>query len=195
MSTTRKILLTLLIVGLIGSAAGVGTFAAFSGTTSNSGNVFAAGTVYISDNDSAAAMYSVSNKKPNDVVTGCIKVTYQGSLGADVKLYWTPNGSDNLSQYITLSIDKVTYASEPTFPACGSPSTTTNVFSANMNTLGTTYAGGITVYPASQTVWNQNDSQWFKFTLTLQDNNGANGGASGAKTTGTHSFTWEARNQ
>ena len=114
-----------------------------------------------------------------------------------MKLYWTPNGSDNLSQYITLSIDKVTYGAgqEPTFPGCGTPATTTNLFNANMNTLGTTYAGGISVYPGSQTQWNQNDAVWFKFTLTLQSDPNANSGTGTAKTTGAHSFTWEARNQ
>jgi hypothetical protein len=35
---------------------------------------------------------------------------------------------------------------------------------------------------------------WFRFTLTLQSDPNANG-QSTAKTTGTHSFTWEARNQ
>jgi predicted ribosomally synthesized peptide with SipW-like signal peptide len=191
----RKALFTVLVLGIVTSVAGMATFAAFTSTTSNDGNVFAAGTVFISDNDSSSAMYNVSNKKPNDATTGCIKVTYQGSLPSDVKLYWTPNGSDTLSQYITLSIDKVTYASEPTFPGCGTPSTTANVFNATMNTLGTTYAGGISVYPGSQTEWDQNDAAWFKFTLTLQDNAAANSGTGTAKTTGTHSFTWEAHNQ
>ena len=191
----RKMLLTLLVVGVTGSVATMATFAAFSSTTSNSGNVFAAGTVYISDNDSGSAMYNVTNQKPLASTTGCIKVTYTGSLPADVHLYWTPSGSDTLSQYVTLSIDKVTYSSEPTFPSCGTPATSTNVFNATMNTLGTTYAGGISVYPGSQTQWNQNDSLWFRFTLTLQDNNGANTGNGTPLTTGSHSFTWEARNQ
>jgi hypothetical protein len=35
----------------------------------------------------------------------------------------------------------------------------------------------------------------YRFTLTLQDNNLANGGNSGAMTSGLHDFTWEARNQ
>src|SRR5207245_11021907 len=117
------------------------------------------------------ARENATNKTPNYTTTGGIKVTYTASLPADVHLYWTPNGSDTLSQYVTLSIDKVTYASEPTFPSCGSPSTSTNIFNATMNTLGTTYAGGISVYPGSQTQWNQNDALWFRFTLTLQDNN------------------------
>ena len=33
------------------------------------------------------------------------------------------------------------------------------------------------MYPGSQTAWNQNDTLWFRFTLALQDDNNANGGA------------------
>ena len=196
MSKSQRVMGTLLIIGLVGIVAGIGTFAAFSSSTSNDGNVFAAGTVYISDNDLSSAMYNVSNKKPGGTATGCIKVTYTGSLPADVKLYWTPNGSDNLSQYITADIDKVTYnvGQEPTFPNCGTPASSSNLYSGNLSALATTYGGGIAVYPGSQTQWDQNDAVWFRFTLTLQDNANANG-QSTAKTTGAHSFTWEARNQ
>src|SRR5438128_2039694 len=68
-----KILLTLLVIGVIAGAVGFGTFSAFSSTTDNQGNSFAAGTVYISDNDAGSALYNVSNKKPGDTAQGCIK--------------------------------------------------------------------------------------------------------------------------
>ena len=58
MSRGRKALLSLLLVGVIGTVAGVGTYSAFSATTVNPGNTFAAGTVVISDNDANAAMYT-----------------------------------------------------------------------------------------------------------------------------------------
>ena len=74
-------------MGMVGALAGVGTFSAFSSTTVNSGNDFAAGTVFISDNDAGSAMYNVSNQVPlNSVTTQCITLTYTGSLDADVKL-------------------------------------------------------------------------------------------------------------
>jgi hypothetical protein len=139
-------------------------------------------------------MYNVSNKKPNDTITQCITVTYTGSLAADVKLYWTPNGSDNLSQYITLSVDKGT-ATGATFPGCGTFTSQANLYTGNLSAFPTTYVTGYSAYPASQTQWNQNDALVYRFTLTLQDNNSANGLNTGAKTTQTHSFTWEARNQ
>ncbi len=64
MSRGRKTLLSLLLVGTIGTVAGIGTFSAFSATTENDGNVFAAGTVSISDNDAGAAMYTISDATP-----------------------------------------------------------------------------------------------------------------------------------
>ena len=87
MSKFRKTLVTLLVLGVVGTLAGVGTFSAFSSTTDNTGNTFAAGTVYIGDNDAGSAMYNVTDQKPGDVTTKCIRLTYTGSLAADVKLY------------------------------------------------------------------------------------------------------------
>ena len=65
---------------------------------------------------------------------------------------------------------------------------------ANFTTTRNSYANGISAFPGAQTQWNQNDTVVYQFTLTLQDNNSANGGAA-ALTTGAHAFTWEARNQ
>src|SRR5712691_2362219 len=83
----KKILLTLVALGLMSTLVGIGTFSAFSSTTSNSNNQFASGAVILSDNDAGAAMYSVSGKKPGDSVQACITLTYTGTLAADVKLY------------------------------------------------------------------------------------------------------------
>ena len=56
-NTTRKALLSALVVGVLGSVVALGAFSAFSSQTSNSGNTFTAGTVNIEDNDSDGAMY------------------------------------------------------------------------------------------------------------------------------------------
>jgi len=62
MSTARKLLLTALVLGALGGAAGLGAYSAFSGTTSNPGDSFTAGTVTLGDNDAGAALYNVSNQ-------------------------------------------------------------------------------------------------------------------------------------
>src|SRR4051794_14461644 len=102
--TTRKILLSALVLALFGSIAGFGVFSAFSVTTVNSGNSFAAGTVTIGDNDAGSALYNVSNRKPGDTVTSCIRVTYSGTLASDVKLY-TADPIGAIGPYVNLTID------------------------------------------------------------------------------------------
>lgn len=195
MSKTRKTLVTLLVLGVVGTLAGVGTFSAFSSTTDNTGNTFAAGTVYIADNDAGSAMYNVTGQRPLDVTTKCIRLTYTGSLAATVKLY-TSSTVNALGTYVDLSIDKGTMPATA-FPGCTGFTSEANVFAntlANFTTTRNSYANGISAFPGAQTQWNQNDTVVYRFTLTLQDNNSANGGAT-ALTTGSHDFTWEARNQ
>jgi predicted ribosomally synthesized peptide with SipW-like signal peptide len=196
MSKFRKTLVTLLVLGVVGTLAGVGTFSAFSSTTDNTGNTFAAGTVYIGDNDAGSAMYNVTNQAPGAVTTKCIRLTYTGSLAADVKLY-TSSTVNALGTYVDLSIDKGTMPGGTTFPNCTGFSSESNVFSntlANFTTTKNSYANGIAAFPGVQTQWNQNDTVVYRFTLTLQNNAAANGGAV-ALSTGAHDFTWEARNQ
>lgn len=186
----RKILLTLVVIGVVSAVAGLGTFSAFSSTTSNGNNQFASGTVVLSDNDAGAAMYSVSNRKPGDSVQTCITLTYTGSLAADVKLY-TTSAIGALGQYLDMTVDKG--SGNPAFPGCSGFTFQSNVWTGTLQAFAAAHSGwanGILAYPGSQTQWNQNDTLVYRFTLTLQNNNGAQG-----LTTGLHSFTWEAQNQ
>lgn len=197
----RKILLSLLLIGAASALAGFGTFSAFSSTTTNTGNSFAAGTVHVEDNDAGSAMYTVSNQVPGVAVERCIKLTYGGTRAAEVRLY-TPTASVGaVADYVNLVVEKGTLAGSPAFPGCGSPGDFTAegaaLFSGELDEFVATknsYANGIPAFPGSQTQWNQNDTLVYRFTLTLQDDNGANGGAT-PLTTGSHAFTWEARNQ
>lgn len=191
-SKARKMLLTLLVIGVVGALAGIGTFSAFSDTTDNTGNTFAAGSVIITDNDSGAAMYNAADQGPGSVVQECITVTYQGSLAADVRLY-TTSTVNAFAQYVDMTIEKDTgpgvFGDCTGFTAdAGGP-----LFSGTLQAFTTTYdsyANGIAHFPVAQAQWNQNDEVTYRFTLTLQDNNAAQGGASGA-----HDFVWEAQNQ
>jgi Camelysin metallo-endopeptidase len=194
----RKKFLTVLViavtVGVVAMLGGTGVLSAFSSTTSNDGNVFATGTVTISDNDAGSAMYNVSNKKPGDTVQTCIKITYTGSLAADVHLY-TTSSIGALGQYLDLTIDKGTFSGAPAFPSCTGFTADAggSIYSgtlANFATTKTGFATGVSAYPGAQSQWNQNDTLVYRFTLTVQNNNAAAGA-----TTGTHSFIWEAQNQ
>ncbi len=190
-----KLLLTLLVVGAVGAVAGLGAFSAFSSQTTNSGNTFAAGTVNLSDNDAGAAMYNVSNKKPGDTVTQCITVTYSGSLDADVKLY-TASTIGALGPYVNLTIDKGT-ATGATFPGCGTYTSQATIYSGTLSAFASahnSFSNGVAANPGSATKWVTSDSLVYRFTLTLADNNSANGGGS-ALSTGSHDWTFEAQNQ
>jgi predicted ribosomally synthesized peptide with SipW-like signal peptide len=199
MSTPQKLLLSLVVLAGAGIVGGLATFSAFSSTTTNSGNSFAAGTVYISDNDAGSAMYSVSNKKPGDTAQDCIKLTYTGSLPATVKLY-TTSSIGTLGQYIDMTVEKGTQSGSPTFPSCTgfTPDSSGTIYSGTLSNFASTktaFSNGVSAFPGSQTQWNQNDTLVYRITLTLQDNNAANGGGSGPLSTGSHAFTWEAQNQ
>ena len=130
MSRGRKTLLSLLLVGVIGAVAGIGTFSAFSATTVNAGNVFAAGTVSISDNDAGAAMYTIANATPLNPVVRCIEVTYTGSLPANVHLYSSAIGA--IGPFVDLTIDKGTGTTA--FPNCAGfvPDASPNVYTGTL---------------------------------------------------------------
>lgn len=194
-----KVVASLGVVGVVGALAGMGTFSAFSSTTANSGNSFAAGTVVIGDNDAGASLYSLSNAKPGDTATSCIKVTYTGTLDSDVRLY-TASTIGTLGPYVNLTITPGTQAS-PSFPGCSGFSADSGgaIYSGTLANFASTYgsyATGLVDYPGTvATKWANGDSVVYRFTVTLADDNNANGAGSGAMNTGSHAFTWEARNQ
>jgi predicted ribosomally synthesized peptide with SipW-like signal peptide len=186
----RKLLLTLLVVGVIGSLAGFGTFSAFSSTTSNDNNSFEAGTVYIVDNDGGVAMYQVTNAAPGTSDVSCITVTYLGTLPAAVHLY--ANGiSGALAPYVDLTVEEGT-DSAPSFDSCANFTASSTVFSGTLAGFQTAYADWATGL-ATGGAWNQNDTHSYRFTVTLQDDNNANG-ETAPLSTGAHSFVWEAQN-
>ncbi|WP_127504453.1 hypothetical protein [Actinoplanes solisilvae] len=79
------------MVALLGCFAMVwqASHAAFSDTTTNTGNTLGAGTVVISDN-AAGAMFTAPALAPGATGTACIGVEYLGSLtNPAVKLYFT----------------------------------------------------------------------------------------------------------
>jgi predicted ribosomally synthesized peptide with SipW-like signal peptide len=196
MKTSTKVLLTVLCVGAFGSLAAMGVFGAFSSTTTSAGNQITAGTVTIGDDDAGAAMYSLTNAKPGESVTKCIKVTYTGSLDADVHLY-TTSVIGSLGQYVELTITPGTQAS-PSFPSCTGFVADSGgaLYSGTLQSFGTaknSYANGVVDYPGtSATKWVANDSVVYQVTATLQS---AAPEAAQGLTTGAHTFTWEARNQ
>jgi hypothetical protein len=195
-SRTRKLLITALVIGVFGTALGAGTYAVFTATTSNTGNSFAAGTVAISDNDLSSAMLSLANAKPGDSDTACIRISYTGTLSSTVRMYGTVTGT--LPSYLTLTVTRGT-DSAPSFDSCANfTADATNYLGAG---AGVIYQGSLASYPAtygagivdpipgSPETWVTNEVHSYKYTISLDDNNAAQG------LSGSASFTWEARNQ
>lgn len=186
-----------MLVGVVGAAAGSASYSAFTSTTANTGNVFSSGSVNLTDNDGGStSLLSLSNAVPGASDTGCIRVFYDGSLPARVRLYGTVSGG--LAQYLTLTVTRGTDSS-PSFDSCASfTADGTNyigqgngvVYSGALNAFPADWAGGV-VDPTSGSPesWMNPEAHAYRFTVTLQNVAAAQG------LNGSASFTWEARNQ
>ena len=187
-STGRLVRLTAALISVVAAAllAFQSTGAAFSATTENAGNAFAAGSVTLSDNDSGTAMFNLPNMKPNDNAVGCIEVTYSGTLDPLVKTYGASTAGDGLETYLDLTIER------------GTGTCAAFVADAAVWTNGTdgdlgVYLGAVTNYATGVDNWSPtgggpDDMVPYRFTMALQDNTLAQG------KTVTVTFTWEAQN-
>jgi predicted ribosomally synthesized peptide with SipW-like signal peptide len=191
----HKLLGSMVVLGLVGVVAGVGTWSAFSATTSNSNNQFTAGTVTIGDDDANGAIFTMSGMKPGSTDTGCIAVTYTGNLAANVTMYGTTTGG-GLDPYIDVVITRGTIAS-PSFDSCTGFSADAGnyigagagvVYSGTLQAYPDNFAAGFLDAPSATESWTNNETHVYKIQVTLQDNNAAKG------LDATQTFTWEARN-
>ncbi|MCH8984963.1 MAG: hypothetical protein IH943_12850 [Acidobacteria bacterium] len=161
------------------------SFAAFSDTTDNSGNTWSAGTVVLTDDDGGvSAMFTVSDMAPLATVTKCILVTYSGSLvPADVNLYGVSGGT-GLDAFLNVIVEE---GSGGTFATCaGFTAIGPAIFTGTL----AGFAGTHTNFTNGVGAWNpavNPESRTYRFTVTLQDANGAQG------LDATATFTWEAQ--
>jgi hypothetical protein len=184
----RKLITTLMLVGVVGAVAGFGTWSAFTATTSNTGNSYAAGSVQITQHTGATTLYTGTNKKPGDSTVACVRVTYAATLDAAVKLYSsTITNGPNFHLKIERGSGLTTLDNTM---SCAGFTAASTAFDANMDTFPTTYAGGIDG-KASAANWTTSDSVDYRFTVSVNDDTTANAHTTSVGT-GTHSFTWEA---
>src|SRR3954468_1129107 len=189
-SKRRKVLLTIAVVAILAGLIVLGTFAAFTATTTNTGNKIDSGTVKIDQHAGATTLYNVTNAKPGTPAqVSCVRVTYSGSLASSVKLY-VSSGITNGSNFNL----KVERGSGLTAPAgdmnCTGFTSSSTPFDAALGTFPTTYSGGIDG-KAAGAAWNQNDSVDYRFTITQNDDPTPNAHTT-VTSSGTHTFTWEA---
>ena len=188
----HKLLLSLLVMGAVGSVASWGMYSAFSATTTNSGNTITAGTVAIGQHAGAATLYAASNQGPGSSVQKCVRVQYTGSLASAVKLY-SSGGFTNPSAF-TIQVERGSGLTtlDNTMSCAGFTSASVALAATTLDNLPTSYAGGIDG-KAAAAAWSQNDAVDYRFTLSVVDDSTPNARSS-AKTSGSHTFTWEARN-
>jgi Camelysin metallo-endopeptidase len=191
MTIRRKLLVTLGVIALMGLAV-FGTFAAFTATSTNSGNEIATGTVKIDDNSGAAtSLYDVTNAKPGDSTSACIRITYDGSLPASVKLYGS-GGITNGSNY-TLAVERGSgLTTVDGTRSCAGFSASSTAYDGGLAAFGTTYAAGVDG-KAAGAAWSQGQSVDYRFTVTQTDDSTPNAHTS-VVSSSPHEYTWEARN-
>jgi hypothetical protein len=196
MTLVRKLLLSGLTLGLACTAVAAAAWSSFASTTANPSNSFSAGTVAVADNDAGASLLSLSSASPGAGSTGCIRVTYTGSLASSVRLYGSTTGP--LAQYLNLTITRGTQAA-PSFPSCsGFNPDPTNYIGAG---AGVVYSGTLASFTganhdfasglADPGSWAQGDAHTYKLSVTLPS--GAPAAAQGLSSTA--ALTWEAQNQ
>ena len=188
MNRTRKALWTFLLLAVIGGLAAFGAYSAFSDTTSNAGNQFATGTLTLGNN-ATSPLYNVTNGSPgHPSADHCVRITYSGSLPVSVKVYrsaFSGGSTPNLSDYVTVTVTKGTGAQEN----CSDFSGSTAVYNGTLTAFATDWSSGLALTNGSgNAAWGQNDAVTYKFSAQVADDNNAIG-----LSTGTHSFTWEAR--
>ncbi len=91
--------------------------AAFSGTTRNSGNNWATGSVALTDDDAGSARFQVANMVPGQTDTKCIKVTANATVPGTVKGYAVNPvlSAQGLQDHVKVSID---YGTGGDFGSC-----------------------------------------------------------------------------
>ena len=198
MTRRRRLLVVAAIAALVPAAGGV-TYAAFVATTSNGSNIVEAGSVKLSDNGDGSSMLSLSAAVPGSTTSACIKVTYDGSLPATVRLHGTTTGT-GLDQYLDLKVTRGIYSpTTPAFKSCTNfQADGTNYIGAGNGVIynGTLqgypddYASGL-VDPTSGTPesWTNAEVHVYKLDVTVQNNFLAQ------NKDATQTFRWEARNQ
>ena len=190
MNTTRKALLSALVVGVLGSVVALGAFSAFSSTDVQPGNTFTAGTVAIEDNDSDGALYQLTNQKPGTTTNRCIQVTYTGLAGLHRQAVLLggrrrravrqPDGHPRHAGRRRRS------RAAPGSPRAARPCTTAR---SRTSPARTSFANGLPVDGPNAAAWATGEDVVYQFSTSVQDDNNAQGA-----TSGTHSFTWEAQN-
>jgi signal peptidase len=165
--------------------------AAFVGTTSNTTNSFAAGTVTMSDDDggnspsTGTAMVAITGlNAAAPAASRCITVTYTGDLSAPVKLYATSLSGTGLGTYLNFTVDVGTGGS---YASCTGFSLGSTLYSGTLAGYASSYTSYAAGLASSWTPTTNGNTKVFRITYSLQNNPAAIGLICGVN------MVWEAQ--
>jgi hypothetical protein len=172
------------------------TFSSFNDVTGNPTGKIAAGNVAISDNDAGSALLSLPNAKPGDIVTGCIIITYNGTIPASVVLYGTTGGT-GLDPYLDLTVTRGTLPGGAASGSCTGFAADASdyigrgagiIYDDTLTRWPDTSAGGLADPKAPAATWAIGASHAYRLRIVVRADSAGQG------KTATQSFTWEAAN-
>ena len=105
----KKVVISLIIVGVVLTVALVGAIALFTDSETNPSNSFSTGTVDLAINPTSA-MFTVGNMAPGDVQYSGIQMTNSGTLQLRYAMTTTADGNSTLDEQLDLTMDVVTGA-------------------------------------------------------------------------------------
>ena len=156
--------------------------AAFTASTSNTGNGFTAGDLSLFDDDDDTAMFNATGMVPGSSVTECITVTYDGDVTpAPVRLYGTGTGA--LAPFLDLRIEVGTGGSSSSCAGFTPSGTLSDDTLSQFAATRTNWSNGLAAFSATTTP----TSRTFRFTAEVQDDDAAQGLSANA------GFTWETQ--
>ncbi len=173
----RRVLLSLLVVGLLGPLAIGSARGAFGTATASGGEAFTAGTVYLTTAAPTTAPLSMPNAEPGATSWTDTSISYAGTLPAEVRLYASISDA-GLAPYLDVRIDRGTGTGAAFAPD-------RIVYSGTLDDLPRGWTTGL-VEPDT---WAQGDVAVYRISVTLTDDPAAQGLSASA------SFVWEARNR
>jgi hypothetical protein len=190
-SLRAKLFASLAVVGLLAAAASSLVYSSFTSTVHNAGNTFQAGSVTLTADAPATALFSMPALKPGDTQARCVHVSYAagGGLTSSVRMYGTTSGSDahaGLDRYLALKVTRGSFAAAaPAGNACTGFVAGDVLFDDTLAAYPDSWQDGI-VDPRA--AWSHGDGATYRFELTLVDEDAAQGLDAGQQ------FSFEARN-
>jgi predicted ribosomally synthesized peptide with SipW-like signal peptide len=160
------------------------TGAAFVDTTENRSNTFQSGDVVLDDDDQGNALFSVSDLAPGATVTRCIKVTYTGSLTANVHLYGSVGGS-GLAGFLDTDIE---VGAGGDAASCAGFVSSSTLYTGTLTAFGishTNYVNGLRGFDGAT----DPSARTYRVSVTLRDDPAAQ------SLGGSLDLIWEAQNQ